>query len=526
MIFTESIMNISARRIFFSGFGFWLAIAALALYTLLPLRKNLKYGIDLVGGTYITLEVQTEKAIEDALQRKMRSFGSKFEKAGISAATSQKVTADSIVLTFTSLNDVREAAKLLKEQERELKQSTQGTTLTLSLTKAEQKKIAEWAVQGNIEVLRTRLDRMSVSEIPIAAQGERNIVIELPDVDDPEKAKAMIGKPAVLEFKVVERTGMSEEELLDEYDGMLPEDLVIVPGKERDEFGNRRYYLLPTFTDITGALLKDARAGFGGEASTQLAVSFEFMPEGGEKFYELTRANIGKQIAIVLDGQVISAPVVNTAISSHGQITGRFTSQEVNELAALLKSGAFVAPVTFEEERRIGPALGAESIRQGLMSCLIGLGLLLVFSLFYYKVAGLFAFIALLFNLLLILFILSRFHATLTLPGIAGMVLTTGMAIDASILIYERIKEELKSGMNFHNALKAGFSNAMVVILDANITTFIVGVVLFKFGTGPIQGYAVTLLIGIIATLITGLFFLRSLFNVALDGFGFKSVKM
>ena len=160
------------------------------------------------------------------------------------------------------------------------------------------------------------------------------------------------------------------------------------------------------------------------------------------------------------------------------------------------------------------------------MSCLIGLGLLFVFSIFYYKVAGIFAFIALLFNLLLILFILSRFHATLTLPGIAGMVLTTGMAIDASILIYERIKEELKSGLNFENALKAGFSNAMVVILDANITTFIVGVVLFKFGTGPIQGYAVTLLIGIIATLITGLFFLRSLFNVALDGFGFKSVKM
>ena len=519
-------MNISVRRIFFSGFGFWLAVAAIALYMLLPLRKNLKYGIDLVGGTYITLEVQTEKAVEDALYRKAKSFGSKFEKAGIGATTNQKVTADSIILSFSNINDVREAEKLLKEQEPELKQSSQGTTLTLALTRAEQKKIAEWAVQSNIEVLGSRLDKMSVSEIPIAAQGERNIVIELPDVDDPEMAKSMIGKPAVLEFKVAEQTGMSEEELLDEYDGVLPDDLMIVPGKDRDEFGNRRYYLLPKFTDITGALFKDARAGFGEQTAAQLVVIFEFMPEGGEKFYELTRQNIGKQIAIVLDNQVISAPVVNEAIGSRGKITGRFSSEEVNELAALLKSGAFVAPVTFEEERRIGPALGAESIRQGLMSCLIGLGLLFVFSIFYYKVAGLFAFIALLFNLLLILFILSRFHATLTLPGIAGMVLTTGMAIDASILIYERIKEELKSGLNFENALKAGFANAMVVILDANITTFIVGVVLFKFGTGPIQGYAVTLLIGIIATLITGLFFLRSLFNVALDGFGFKSVKM
>ncbi|MEX2438192.1 MAG: protein translocase subunit SecD, partial [Candidatus Babeliales bacterium] len=303
-------------------------------------------------------------------------------------------------------------------------------------------------------------------------------------------------------------------------------DVIILPGKDRDELGNRRYYLLPAFTDINGSLLKDARAGFGGQSGAQLVVNFEFMPEGGERFYELTRKSQGQQIAIVLDDKVISAPVVNEPIGSRGQITGRFTSEEVNELAALLKSGAFVAPVTFEEERRIGPALGAESIRQGLMSCLIGLGFLLAFSLFYYKIAGLFAFIALLFNLLLILFILSRFHATLTLPGIAGMVLTVGMAIDASILIYERIREELRAGIHFDQALKVGFSDAMVVILDANITTFIVGVVLFKFGTGPIQGYAVTLLVGIISTLITGLFFLRSLFNVTLDGFGFKNVKM
>ena len=381
-------------------------------------------------------------------------------------------------------------------------------------------------MQGNIEVLKSRLDRMSVSEIPIVAQGERNIVIEMPDVEDPAMAKAMIGKPAILEFKLVEKVARSQEELLDEFDGDLPDDFMIVPGKERDEFGGQIHYLVPAFADITGALLKDARASFGGETGAQLVVSFEFMPEGGQKFYDLTSKNLGRQIAIILDGQVISAPTVNSAIGSRGVIQGRFTSKESNELASLLKSGAFVAPVTFEEERRIGPALGAESIRQGLMSCLIGLGLLFIFSLFYYKVAGLFAFVALIYNLILILFILSRFHATLTLPGIAGMVLTVGMAIDASILIYERIKEEMKSGLKFPAALKAGFSNAMVVILDANITTFIVGLVLFYFGTGPIQGYAVTLLIGIISTLITGLFFLRSLFNVALDGFGFKSVKM
>jgi len=377
-------------------------------------------------------------------------------------------------------------------------------------------------VLGNIEVLRARLDKMSVAEIAIAPQGEKNIIIELPDVDDPQQAKTMIGKPAVLEFKLVERAGRSKEDLLYEYDGELPDDMHIIAGRGLD----KTYYLVNKYTDITGRLLRDARPTFGGQTGSQLVVAFNFSPEGGEKFYELTSKNYGRQLAVVLDNEVITAPTINAAIKSEGVIEGRFTSEQANELALLLKSGAFVAPVSFEEERQVGPALGAEAIKMGLISCLVALGLLFIFSVYYYSLSGILAFCALIYNLVLILFGLSLLKATLTLPGIAGMVLTIGMAIDASILVYERIKEELSLGLSIKKAVNAGFSDAMVVILDANITTFIVGVVLYYFGTGPVQGFAVTMMLGIVSTLITGLFFLRALFNFVVDLFAVQKLKI
>ncbi|HWY36322.1 MAG TPA: protein translocase subunit SecD, partial [Nitrosopumilaceae archaeon] len=229
---------------------------------------------------------------------------------------------------------------------------------------------------------------------------------------------------------------------------------------------------------------------------------------------------------IVLDNEIISAPRIESAIRSRGSITGNFTSAEVKKLAYLLKSGSFVAPVTFEEERQIGPSLGAESVKSGLYSCLAGFGLIFLFSLYYYKLCGLLAFLALLYNLIFVLLGLAWMHATLTLPGIAGMVLTIGMAIDASILIYERIKEELAKGSALQTAVNTGFSGAMGVILDGNITTFISGIVLYNLGSGPIQGFAVTLMLGIIATLIATLFFLRSFFKFILGNFSIQKLSI
>jgi len=427
------------------------------------------------------------------------------------------------VFGFVSALAVNDAANFISGQEGELKMVSEDKTVRMTFKDAVAQRIREWAVQGNIHVLRTRLDKMGVGEITIAQQGEKNIVIELPNVDDPQKAKAMIGRAALLEIKLVERSAPSEDDILDEYDGEVPEDMEVVSGKER---GQKSYYLVPKHSDITGRLLKDAYAGFGGQTGSEVVVHFKFNPDGGERFYELTRRNTGRNLAIIVDDVVISAPRVSTPIGAEGYIHGDFTKESASELATLLKSGAFVAPVNFEEERRIGPSLGAESIRAGLLACALGLVLLFFFSLFIYKGSGFFAFLTLLYNLLLILLGLSFLGATLTLPGIAGMVLTTGMAIDASILIFEKIREELLTGITERKAVGLGFSDAMTVILDSNITTFLVGIVLYKFGTGPIQGLAVTMMIGIVATLITGLFFMRSLFNLLFSVFDVQKISI
>jgi preprotein translocase subunit SecD len=516
----------SSRRIFHS-FYFWVLFAGLAVYLLMPLRERLRFGIDLVGGTYITLEVQVDKAIESELMERMQSFATKFKAANQPLPVSQsvdKATRD-IQLKFDSDSIARNAADLIKRQEKDLVVAVEGAVVKLKFTDAKAHQIKDVAVKSNIEVLRTRLDKFSVAEISIAQQGEKHIIVELPDVADPQQAKAMIGKAAILEFKLVEKMANSEEELRAEYDGELPEGMEIIPGRPGADGYGKSFYLVPTYTDITGKGLRDARPDLGGQTGAEMVINFRLSPEVGDRFYELTSKNYGRQLAAILDGEVIVAPRINSAIRSEGLITGRFTSDEANELALLLKSGAFVAPVTFEEERQIGPSLGAESIRQGLISCLVGLALLVLFSIFFYKIPGFLAFIALLYNLLLTLLALSWFKATLTLPGIAGMVLTVGMAIDASILIYERVREALAAGITLRKAVSDGFSDAMVVILDANITTLIVGIVLYKFGTGPIQGFAVTISLGILTTLITGLFFLRSILNFVIDAFNVQKMR-
>lgn len=522
-------MNNAARNILGSSFIIWIVCAIAGFFYLFTFEglvprlrpDRIKFGIDLIGGTYITLEVQTDKAIEAELHDKIQSLLSKF---GEESLESQSIHGNKAIVRFANSQDAHNFADMASKEDGNIIVGAQNDEVSISLNDKSVHAIREWAVQGNIKVLRTRLDSLGVGEISIAAQGEKNIIVELPNVDDPQKAKAMIGKPALLEIKLIEKIGSSEEEILDEYDGQLPDDMVIVPGK--DEGYGKKYFLVPAFTDLTGRLLKDAYTGFGGPMQTEVVVHFSLTPEGGQKFYELTRKNPHRRLAMIVDGVVISSPQVSGPIGADAYIHGNFTSESANELAMLLKSGAFVAPVTFVEERQIGPSLGAESIHQGLMACLVGLVLLFIFSVFMYKVAGFFAILALLYNLLIILIVLGFIHATLTLPGIAGMVLTIGMAIDASILIYEKIREEIAANVAFKKAVQVGFSDAMEVILDSNITTFIVGIVLYKFGAGPIQGFALTLMIGIGATLVTGLFFLRSIFTFVLHNLGMQSVKI
>jgi preprotein translocase subunit SecD len=523
-------MSVSFNRIFFSWFTFWVVLAALGIFMLYPIRQKLRFGIDLVGGTYITLDVQVDKAVESELLARLQAITILLKDVK-DQPVSKKVEDNKIELTFTSPVAASQAGQLIYDSQNKidarnrLKQEVDGSTIRLWFSNDKVKAIKDDAVSRNVEVLHNRLNKVSVEEISVAPQGDKSIVVELPDVADPQQAKAMIGKAAVLEFKIVEKTGRTEEDILYELDGDLPGDMEILPGKDGRDGTPNEFYLVPKFSEITGKLLKNAAPSLD-QTRMQTIVNFEFTTEGGDKFYDLTSKNLYKRLAVVLDGVVITAPTINAKIRNEGMIEGNFTPDSAKELAMLLKSGSFVAPVSFEEERQIGPSLGAESIRQGFMSCLVGLGLLFIFSLFFYKVAGFLAFLALVFNLLLTLLFMSWLNATLTLPGIAGMVLTIGMAVDASILIYEEIKEALAAGMSTQKAVAAGFKDAAVVILDANITTFIVGVVLYYFGTGPIKGFAVTMMLGIISTLITGLFFLRSLFNVLLDGLNVQKLRI
>lgn len=519
-------MKSTATRIASSSLMFWVGLCIIGIYFLYPLRKSVRFGIDLVGGTYLTLEVKTHAAIQAELVRKLQSIETKFKRDRSISLISKTIDGQKIILTFENQQQTQEAARILKSDERDLLQTVERNIITLNFSEPMEKSIKKDAVARNIEVLRTRLDRFSVAEISIAPQGEKEIIIELPDVSDPQEAKEMIGRAALLEFKLVTKMGSSESELLLEYDGDLPDDLQILPG-EREHGRTPYYYVVQKYAKVTGNMLADARPKLmGGATGMNPEVDFSFNDEGAEKFYELTSKNIGRQLAIVLDGEVISAPKINSAIRNSGRIEGNFTSDEVKKLAYLLKSGSFVAPVTFEEERQIGPSLGAESIKHGLYSCMGGFGLVFLFSIYYYKWCGLLAFLALVYNLIFILIGLAWMHATLTLPGIAGMTLTIGMAIDASILIYERIKEELAKGNSIKNAIDTGFSGAMGVILDGNITTFISGIVLYNLGSGPIQGFAVTLMLGIVATLIATLFFLKSLFKFILNNFSIQKLSI
>jgi len=520
-------MVTSLRRVLVSSFGFWIILGALALYFLYPPMKRLTFGIDLVGGTYITLGVKTDEAILHEVQALMLATVSGLKRDEKIVVKSSKLNKEnrSFELIFDDQADALKADAYIKGEYRDHQRSAKdldiqlaGGDLAVKFSSKKEELIRKVALEGNKDVLQTRLNAVGVEEVPVYIRGNDRIVVELPNVHDPIQAKKMIGTPAMLEFRIVEEgPAQSRDELLDKFDGDIPEGMEILEGRDR-RLG-RAYFLVPDYSEVTGRYLLSAKPRLGQDRSSgvmQMSVNFTFNSEGGDRFYDLTSQNVGRLLAAIVDKRVISHANIREAIRREGQITGDFSQEEAKELSTLLKSGAFTAPVTFEEERHIGPALGADSIRKGLISCLVGLGLILIFSLFYYHLAGLFAFCALAYNLILVLFILSRLHAALTLPGIAGLVLTVGMAIDASILIYEKIKELLAQGVSIPQAVRKGFSGAMVVILDANITTFIVGVVLYNFGSGPIKGFAVTLMIGIITTLITGLFFLRSLFELLL----------
>jgi protein-export membrane protein SecD len=366
----------------------------------------------------------------------------------------------------------------------------------------------EEAVERALEIIRNRIDEFGVAEPIIQKQGERRIVVQLPGIKDVERAIKLIGKTALLEFRLVDT-----ERLGKALAGEIPPGYELITQEDEEE--RKENYLLKIEPEITGANLIDAQVKFDPSMFNRPYIAIEFDQEGAKKFAKVTEANINKRLAIVLDGKVKSAPVIKSKIpDGKAVIEGDFTLEEAKDLAIVLRAGSLPAPIKIIEKRVVGPTLGKDSIRRGVLAAIIGMITVVSFMLLYYKFSGFIANFVLLVNMIIIFAALSLLKATLTLPGIAGIVLTIGMAVDANVIIYERIKEELRLGKTIKSAIDTGYKRALRTILDANITTLITALVLFQFGTGPIKGFAVTLSIGIIASMFTAIFMSKSIFNL------------
>jgi preprotein translocase subunit SecD len=469
------------------------------------------------------LQVETEDAVRSETDQDMERLVQEVRDEGAAGAAGRRTTDSSFEVTgVTADHDaaVREAVRTyLGEQLWDWRR--EGDRLAFEMTAANLAQIREQAVRQALETIRNRVDAFGVAEPSIQRSQQSNrIVVQLPGVDDPERVKRLIKNTAFLEFRLVDQplggqAAGSREEILAAYPGgALPAHLEVLEQTVRDESGvpqRTLYYAVERRSVITGRDLKTARPGLG--QFNQPVVNFFLSPEGGQAFAQATGANIGRGLAIVLDGHVVSAPNIRARIADEGLIEGSFTQQEVEDLATVLRSGALPAGITYLEERTVGPSLGADSIRRGLRAGLVGVGLVVLTMLAVYRASGVNAVVALALNILLIFAALGYFGATLTLPGIAGIVLIIGMAVDANVLIFERIKEERRRGRTVRSAIEAGFGKALSSILDANLTTLLAALFLFQFGTGPIRGFAVTLSVGILASLFSAIFVSRWIFD-------------
>lgn len=459
-------------------------------------HKGINLGLDLQGGAHILLEIdfdvvnsETMQGIADTLRQNFRS-----EAIRTSSLTS---TLDSVIITLNTADDADAVRRQVRKTDPTWVVNSEGNTVTVSLDDAARRDLVNNTIAQTIEIVRRRVDETGTNEPVIQRQGDTRVLVQLPGVEDPERIKHLLGKTAKLGFHLTDerasRTGRGGASAL------------VLPMRESSGqmLGVKRRAM------ITGDMLTNASTQF---QDGMPVVSFRLDARGADRFCRLSRDNVGQPFAIVLDNEIISAPVLREPIcGGAGQISGGFTVQEANDLALLLRAGALPAPLTIAEERSIGPSLGADSVEAGKKAAMVGFALIIVFMVFSYGTFGFLSVGGLIANVLLVFGILSSLQATLTLPGIAGIVLTIGMAVDANILIFERIREEYMAGRSVLSAIQSGFDNAFSTIMDANITSLIAAILLFSFGTGPIKGFAVTLMIGILTTLFSAIMVTRLL---------------
>jgi len=471
-------------------------------------HEKLKLGLDLQGGIHLVLEVESEKAVESATERWVGEIKGAFEKEKIALERIAREGQDKIRLRLAKPDQRDAASKLISGfGTLDASPTAEASEMLLSLKPKEVNRIKEYAVRQCLETIRNRVDQFGVSEPQIVPEGERRIVVQLPGVKDPQRAVDLIGKTALLEFKLLDERGEDSKVMQEALAGHPPAGDEVLYQKVTDAKGKVSTipFLLQKKTILTGDAISAAEVQIGSEMNEPY-VSLEFDKVGAKIFSDITGANVNRRLAIILDNNIYSAPRINEKIpSGKAQITGRFTMEEARDLAIVLRAGALPAPVKIIANVTVGPSLGQDSIRMGLRATLVGAALVVLFMVFYYRVSGVVADFALLLNIIMLMGTLSWLRATLTLPGIAGIALTIGMAVDTNVLMFERIREELRLGKTGRSAIDSGYTKAFVTIFDSHITTLITAVVLFQFGTGPIKGFAVSLSLGVLINLFTAL---------------------
>ncbi len=490
-----------------------------AQYKFLP-QDTVKLGLDLQGGSHLLLKVDFDHFLKEYFDGVLDDIRKNFRAAKIGyinlGVKQDEAGKPYIGLTLRNAEDADKARTEIRNISRDFDVTVNGSDFALTYSSDVLKKMKRDVLEKSIEIVRRRVDETGTREPTIQMQGEDRILLQVPGLQNPEELKKLLGKTAKMTFH-----------LMDNDDPFGTSTSFIKPEEEKlpdiDAKSNRQY-LVNKKVELSGDLLTDAQATFD---QAQPVVSFKFNNMGGRKFAQITSENVGKPFAVVLDDKVITAPRINQAIlGGSGIITGGFTVQEAQELALLLRSGALPAPITIVEERTVGPSLGQDSIDAGKRATLVGFIFITVCMLLVYRLFGLFADIALVVNLFIILSILSLFGATLTMPGIAGLVLTMGIAVDANVLIFERIKDELRNGKSVIAAIDHGFNRAFTTILDSNLTTIIAAFFLYTYGSGTIKGFAVTLTVGVISSLFTAITLTKLLIIVWLRKTKPKTLKL
>jgi len=493
---------------------------------LTSITDRIHLGLDLRGGTHLILQVQVNDAVNVDSDNAIARLKEDFRTHKISYADITKPDPvnhpEMIVVKGVPPDQASDFKNIISDRLPEYDAASGAeNSWTVSMKAQNLADLKNRAVTQAIETIRNRIDQLGVSEPVIQEHGlgQYQILVQLPGVDDPARVKEIMQSTAMLEIK--QSLGgpySSEQGALQEHGGVLPPDTVLMPGKSigaRNSEGGEQWYLISRASAVTGRDLRTAEPST--DENGQPAVRFILTSEGGRKFYSFTSAHVGDYLAVVLDNKVQEVAVIKEAIRDTGIINGRFTPQETQDLAMTLRSGALPAGIKYLEERTVGPSLGADSIRSGVRAAMVGMLAVLIFMLIYYRWAGVNADIALILNLVILLGFMGYFGAVLTLPGIAGVILTVGMGVDSNVLIFERIREELRNGKTPPSAVEQGFGHAWITIVDTHVTTIVSAAILFIFGTGPVKGFATTLVFGLAANLFTAVFVSRVIFDWVLS---------